>query len=60
MTAYIRQNDLVEGDEVVLRREADGTRRITFRRATGQMRTHDGVLRIKPGWKVIQMDGGMK
>jgi hypothetical protein len=53
MTRYIRENSLVEGDELVFTKDTNATRHVSYRRARAAVREEGGVLRLGAGWKVI-------
>lgn len=55
MTPYINNNNLVTGDELILERDEDGRRLITFRRTKASGMGRDGVLRLGSQWKVIEI-----
>lgn len=58
MTRYIRQNDLVAGDEIILSRETDLSYRIKYRGPHQATTTDQFVLKLGSGWKIIQLKGG--
>lgn len=53
MTRYIRENGLVEGDELVFTKDKNAVRNVSFRRVRPSEVEEDGVLRLGGGWKVI-------
>lgn len=55
MTPYINSNNLVTGDELILERDEDGKRLITFRRTKASGMGEDDVLRLGSQWKVIEI-----
>lgn len=57
MTGYIRSNGLVEGDELVFRKDGDAHRLISYRRARSPAVATGGVLKLGGGWTVINFKG---
>ncbi|KAA0968187.1 hypothetical protein FPY71_17845 [Aureimonas fodinaquatilis] len=57
MTKYIRQANLVPGDEIILVRDDDDRYRITHKRKQ-QAERAKGVLKLGTGWRVIEIQGG--
>lgn len=56
MTGFFRAHNLRAGDELILRRTADGTRHIDYRRKkTTGIVAEPGVLRLGSSWKVISV-----
>jgi len=55
MTKYIRQANLVEGDEIILAREDDDRYRITHKRKQAAERIRGGVLKLGTGWRIIEI-----
>jgi hypothetical protein len=55
MTRFIRQNNLAEGDEVVLRRRDDATLTVDVRRTSRAARGGGDVLRLGTSWRVINL-----
>lgn len=54
MTKYIRQANLVAGDEIILERNDDNRYRISHKRKKQVERTN-GVLKLGSGWRVIEI-----
>ena len=55
MTRFIREAELVTGDEVILTRSVDDEYGVEFRRKSEVMRDERGVLKLGSGWKVIDI-----
>lgn len=55
LTKFIRENGLVEGDEIVLSRRENGGLAIKVRRASAVAAEESGrlVLKLGSGWKVV-------
>jgi hypothetical protein len=52
MTAFFREFNLKAGDKILMRHESPHRTRITFKRA----REEAGVIKLSPGWKVIDAE----
>jgi hypothetical protein len=55
MTAFIRQNNLRAGDEIILSRKDLETRRVSFQRRNAKSRSGSGSLKLGSSWKVIDL-----
>lgn len=56
MTAYIRSNGLKPGDEITLSRDPElATLSVSYRRATGIVRTPSGALKLGTTWREIKI-----
>ena len=56
MTPYIRQRNLIPGDELIFEMTNDGKRNIRYLRHTDKSVKEHGVLYLRTsGWKVIQI-----
>lgn len=56
MTPYMRGCGLKPGDRIILRRDAKSGRRfISYRRASGLVRTPSGALKLGGSWKEIKI-----
>ena len=59
MTRYIREAQLVTGDEIVMRRDDSGNYSISYRRSNEQpVLTNElgrTVIRLAAGWKVVEI-----
>lgn len=53
MTRYIQENDLTVGDEIIIYKENDDTRRINFKRSNAEPIINNGILRLRGDWKII-------
>lgn len=53
MTKYIRQANLIPGDEVIMTRETDGRYLLSFRRKNITKTTPKGTIALGTGWRVI-------
>lgn len=56
MTKYVRQANLVAGDELILVRDDNDRYRISFRRKQ-QTEPAKGVLKLGTGWRIIEIQG---
>ncbi|TPL38887.1 EcoRII N-terminal effector-binding domain-containing protein [Mesorhizobium sp. B2-4-6] len=54
MTKYIRQANLVVGDEIILTRDDDNRYRVTHQRKK-QTKQTKGVLKLGTGWRVVEI-----
>lgn len=55
MTPFLKAANLKPGDELILSRHSDDTRRISIKRKTGVKQSKPGVLRLGNSWKVISI-----
>lgn len=55
MTKYIKQNDLMAGDEIILSEDENGERRIQHKRIASGYTVREGILQISNDWKVIKI-----
>jgi hypothetical protein len=56
MTAYIRGNGLKPGDSIVLRRDAETTRRfVSYQRAKQPTWTQSGALKLGSTWREVKL-----
>lgn len=54
MTKFIREANLVPGDEVILSRDEEDRYRVAYRRKTKPDRTAAGALKLGTGWRIVQ------
>lgn len=54
MTKFIREANLVPGDEVVLSRDERNRYFVTYKRKTKVERTATGALKLGAAWRVVQ------
>lgn len=55
MTKYIRQANLVAGDEIILLRDDDDRYRISHKRKYQTERAKSGALKLGTGWRIIEI-----
>lgn len=58
MTSYIRQNDLIPGDEIILSMDISGDRQIRYKRANRGYMIKEGVIRLSNEWKIVKLKEG--
>lgn len=54
MTKFIREANLVPGDEVILSRDDRDRYLVAYRRKTQPERTATGALKLGSGWRIVQ------
>lgn len=54
MTSFVQMNGLKSGDELILKRNLQGMRLVTYKRARQSLAGTNGVLRLGSQWKVIK------
>lgn len=54
MTKYLREANLVPGDEVILSRDDAGRYLVTYQRKTKLERSATGALKLGSGWRIVQ------
>ena len=57
MTRFIREAGLTNGDEVILSRSGKDVYKIDYRRKIESARDKKGVLVLRSGWKIVDMEG---
>lgn len=54
MTKFIREANLVPGDEVILSRDDRDRYLVAYKRKTQAARTATGALKLGTGWRIVQ------
>lgn len=55
MTKFIREANLVPGDEVILSRDERDRYLVAYKRKTKLERTATGALKLGTGWRIVQL-----
>lgn len=55
MTKYIRQANLIVGDEIILTRDDDNRYRVTHKRKNQTGQNTKGVLKLGTGWRIVEI-----
>jgi hypothetical protein len=54
MTKYLREANLIPGDEVILSCDERDRYQVAYKRKTKLERTATGALKLGSGWRIVQ------